>query len=80
MNETGFYVVNERGEYQLVYASVPVWDFTGEPTDNVRIEYEPYSSECAPIFNRHSPDAPVGHRILWHRPRYRLGWQWEVSS
>ena len=80
MNETGLYAVNGDGEFRLVHASVPIWGFTGEPTDNGCIRIHPDNGPWSPVFNRHSPDVPKGHRILWHRPKYRLGWQREASS
>ena len=76
MKKTGMYVIHEDdgtyyGAYRLVFVSV-VMKASGDPTDEAFLLRKPGGDKDDPVFNRLAPDAPKGHHVLWHRPKYWL--------
>ncbi len=72
MKESGLYVVREDGGDRLVFVTVGIMG-KDVPTETAFILDGPGKYRDASTFNRLSPDARMGHRILWHRPKYWLG-------
>lgn len=70
MREIGLYAEPAGDTFRLVFVTVGMWR-RDEPTEDAWREYG--VRDCrGERFNRLAPDAPRGHRILSHQPRYWL--------
>ena len=71
MRESGLYAEPAGDGFRLVFVTVAV-TWSGRPTGHAFRSHEQFGPSGEP-FDRLAPDAPRGHRILSHRPRYWLG-------
>lgn len=70
MDVTGLYVADLGDGLQLVFVVIGMTT-RGEPTDTAWYRKGPFIFPGVQ-FNRLAPDAPRGHRILWHQPAYNF--------
>ena len=71
MRKTGLYAVLHSDGFRLCMISVAE-TAAGDACDQAFILYRPGGDQGDRRYNRTPPDAPQGHRILSHAPRYWL--------
>lgn len=71
MRVSGMYAVPRDGGFRLCIVSIAVTP-GGDLGDQAFIRFAPYGNLGEGHYHRMSPDAPRGHRILSHAPRYEL--------
>ena len=70
MRDAGIWAVPRGDDFRLDLVRVQL-EANGEPSGTAFWYWHPgLMTYAAQRFNRFAPDAPLGHRILWHAPAY----------